>query len=74
MGDIVKQIGDGFTGIIEPMTQGIKTAFSHLIYADPAAAEPVLSDIAKVGLTVGGIGLAIGLVMGIFAFIKHLRG
>ena len=74
MGSIVQHIADGFTGIIEPLAQGIKTGFSHLIYADPSAAEPVLSDVAQVGLVVGGVGLAIGLVMGIFAFIRHLRG
>lgn len=72
MGDIIKHIGDGFTGLIEPLANGIKTGFSHLIYADPSAAEPVLSDVAQVGLVVGGAGLAIGIVMGIFAFIRHL--
>lgn len=74
MGQIVTSFTEGFTGMFEPLAQGIKTGFSHLIYADPAAAEPVLSDVAQVGLTLGGIGLAIGLVMGVFAFIRHLRG
>lgn len=74
MGEIITKFGEGFTGIIEPITSGIKTGFSHLIYADPSAAEPVLSDVAQVGLVVGGMGAAIALVLGIFAFIKHLRG
>ena len=74
MGQIVSAFASGFTGIIDPITTAIKTGFSNLLYADPTVAEPVLSDVAQVGLVLGGMGVCVGLVMGIFAFIKHLRG
>lgn len=73
MGTIITSFTEGFTGMIAPLAEGIKTGFSQLIYVDPSATTPVLSDIAQVGLALGGMGLAIGLVMGVFAFIKHLR-
>ena len=74
MGDIVKNFTDGFTGMIEPLADGIKTGFTHLIYQDPAAEVRVLSDVAQCGLILGGVALAVGLVMGVFALVKHLRG
>ena len=74
MGNIVTKFAEGFTGIIEPLAEGIKTGFTNLIYQDPAAATPVLSDVAQVGLVVGGMALAIGLIMGVFHFIRRIRG
>ena len=73
MGEIVKNFTDGFTGMLEPLAQGIKNGFSHLIYVDPSAEVRVLSDVAQVGLIVGGMALATGLVIGIFHLVRNLR-
>lgn len=74
MGDIVTTFASGFTGIITPLSTGIKTGFTNLIYVDPAAADPVLSAPAQVGLIVGGMAFAVSLVVGIFHAIRKLRG
>lgn len=74
MNQIVEAFASGFTGIVDPITTAIKTGFTNLIWQDPTAAERVLSDPAQVGLVLGGVGVCVGLVLGVFAFIKHLRG
>ena len=74
MDSIVTKFASGFTGMIQPLATGIKTGFSNLLYVDPAAEVKVLSDVAEVGLVMGGIALAVGLVMGVFHLIRKLRG
>lgn len=74
MDSIVSAFSKGFTGIIGDLAKGIKDGFTNLIYVDPEAASPVLSAPAQVGLVVGGIALAVGMITGIFGFIRHLRG
>jgi len=70
--DIITNFTDGFTSMIEPFANGIKTGFTHLLYADPAAEVKVLSDIAQVGLIVGGAACAIGFIYGLFRLVKGL--
>lgn len=72
MGDIVTKFGNGFKDIISPLAEGIKNGFSHLIYVDPTAEVKVLSDVAEVGLIVGGAGLAVGLIFGMFHLVRCL--
>ena len=74
MNEIVQHITDGFTGMIQPLAEGIKTGFTYLLYQDPTAEVKALSDVAQVGLVVGGIALAVGLVFGVFKMIRCLRG
>ena len=74
MNEIVTSFTSGFTGMIQPLAEGIKSGFTALIYQDPAAEVKALSDVAQVGLVVGGIALAVGLVFGVFKMIRHLRG
>ena len=74
MGNIVTKFSEGFTGMLEPLANGLKNGFSNLIYQDPTAEVRVLSDIAEVGLIVGGMALAIGIVMGIFHLVRRIRG
>ena len=74
MNSIITAFGQGFTGVIEHLTTGIKTGFSNLLYVDPAAEVKVLSDAAEVGLLLGGVALAVGFVFGVFHFIRKLRG
>ena len=72
MGDLIQAFGDGFTGMLEPMATGIKTGFTHLIYQDPAAESRVLSDLAQVGMLIGGAACAIGLIFGMFRMVRNL--
>lgn len=74
MDSIVTKFASGFTGILQPLANGLKTGFSNLIYVDPAADTKVLSDIAEVGLIVGGMALAVGIMMGIFHLVRHIKG
>ena len=72
--DLIKKFGEGFEEMIEPLTGAIKTGFSNLIYVDPNAQVKVLSDVAEVGVIVGGAMLAVGFVFGIFKLARHLMG
>ena len=72
MGNIVTKFGEGFTSMLGPLAEGLKTGFSNLIYVDPTATEKVLSDFAEVGLVVGGAMLAVGIGMGIFNLVRSL--
>lgn len=74
MDSIVSTFSKGFTGIIGDLAKGIKDGFTALLYVDPMAENPVLSAPAQVGLVIGGIALAVGLITGIFGFIRRLRG
>lgn len=74
MGSIVTKFAEGFTGMLQPLAEGIKTGFSNLIYVDPAAEVKVLSDVAEVGLVIGGMALAAGIIMGIFHLVRKLKG
>ena len=74
MDSIVTKFGNGFKGIIAPLAEGIKNGFSNLIYVDPTAEVKVLSDVAEVGLIVGGACLAVGLVFGMFHLVRGLMG
>ena len=71
MGDMIKTMFSSFTDVIEGLGNGIKVAFTTLIYEDPNAAEKVLSDPAQFAFIVGGAGLAIGVVFGLFRLIKR---
>ena len=74
MEGIVQKFASGFTGILEPLAPGLKNGFSNLVYVDPTAEVKVLSDVAEVGLIVGGMALAVGIVMGIFHLVRRIKG
>ena len=72
MGELITHFGEGFTGMIEPLANGIKTGFTHLLYQDPAAEVLVLSDLAQVGMIIAGAGFSIGLIVGCAALVRNL--
>ena len=74
MGAIVSKFAEGLTGMLKPLAEGFKDGFSNLIYVDPTAEVKVLSDVAEVGLVIGGMALACGIVMGIFHLVRNLKG
>ena len=74
MGDMVTTIFSTFTEVIEGLGNGIKTAFTTILWQDPEASTKVLSDPVKFALVCGGIALASGLVMGAFRFARNRKG
>ena len=63
-----------FSGVNDAITglgTAIKDMFMHLLYVDPAASTPVLSDFAKFSFLFMGVSLAFGL--GYF-IIRKIRG
>lgn len=74
MGDIVTTIFSTFNEVIAGLGNGIKTAFTTILWQDPEASTKVLSDPVKFGMICGGIALATGLVMGAFRFARNRRG
>ena len=71
MSDLVEEIFSSFSTVIENLASGLKTAFGHLIYVDPAAADPVFSPLVLFLFTMLGIGLASGILYKIFSLIKR---
>lgn len=71
MGEIVTTIFSSFTDVIGFMSDGIKTAFMNILYADPNAAEKVISDPVKFFMVLLGMGMAGGLVFGAFKLIRR---
>lgn len=70
MGEMVKKIFTSFTDVITNLSSGLKSAFTNIIYEDPAAAEKVLSAPVEFVLIFAGVSLAVGLVFGAFKLIK----
>ena len=40
MTDLITEIFSSFTAVITGLADGIKEAFSHILYADPSASPP----------------------------------
>ncbi len=70
MGEMVKKIFTSFTDVITNLSSGLKSAFTNIIYEDPAATEKVLSAPVEFVLIFAGVSLAVGLVFGAFKLIK----
>lgn len=73
MGEMVSTIFSSFTDVISGLSNGIKTAFVNILYQDPDASEKVISDPVKFALIFAGVGLASGLVMGAFRWIRNRK-
>ena len=67
---MVKKIFTSFTDVITNLSSGLKSAFTNIIYEDPAATEKVLSAPVEFVLIFAGVSLAVGLVYGAFKLIK----
>lgn len=69
--DFVNQMFSGFTDTIKGIANGLKMAFENIIYVDPSASEKVLSDFAKFGFIMIGVGLATGIT---YTIVRKIRG
>ena len=72
--ELVGTIFDSFGTVIDGLSTGLKTAFTNLIYVDPAATDPAFSPLVIFAFTVGGIGLATGVLYKTFGMIRARRG
>ena len=70
MGEIITSITSSFSEVIQAFTSGIRDAFTGLIYETSASGEQVLSDFAKFGFVMMGLGAAVGIV---FFIVKLIR-
>lgn len=71
MSELISEIFSSFSTVIEGLASGLKTAFGHLIYVDPAATDPVFSPLVLFLFTMLGLGLATGILYKIFGLIKR---
>lgn len=75
MSELITAIFTTFTSVIQGLSSGLKTAFSQLLYVDPAAENPVFSPMVLFIFTLAGFGLATGILYKMFGLIKsHRRG
>lgn len=70
MGDIVSTIFGSVNEVIDGFVEGIRTAFTNLIWEDPDATEKVLSDFAQFGLVFLGISIAVGIAYTIIRMVR----
>lgn len=71
MSDLITTLFSGFTETIKGLGSGIKEAFMNVLYVDPTATNPVISDVAKFGFLVAGLSMAVGLVYGAVRLIRR---
>ena len=71
MSQLVGSLFESFKMVVGSLSEGIKTGFNNLIYVDPSAADPVFSPLVEFLFTVGGIGLGVGILFGIFGLVKR---
>ncbi|HBF15452.1 MAG TPA: hypothetical protein DDW30_07210 [Clostridiales bacterium] len=75
MSELVQAIFATFTTVIQGLAGGLKTAFSQLLYVDPAAENPVFSPMVLFIFTMAGLGLAAGILYKMFGLIQaHRKG
>lgn len=68
---LIEEIFSSFSTVIDGISDGIKTAFTNLIYVDSAASDPVFSPLVIFLFTMAGIALATGILYAIFGLIKR---
>lgn len=71
MGDLVTEIFNSFSTVIEGLSNGLKTAFTNLIYTDSTATT--FSPLVLFIFTMAGVALAAGILYKIFGMIQAKR-
>ena len=61
----------GITALVTDIPNALKQGFTNLIYEDPAASTPVLSNFATFGLVFAGIALGAGLLYLVVNMIRR---
>lgn len=70
MTDLIQEIFTSFTAVITGLADGIKLAFSHILYVDPLASDLVFSPMIIFLMVFGGLALAMGLFWKLFGIIR----
>lgn len=71
MSGLISEIFASFTTVIQGIAEGLKTAFSNLLYVDPAVDNPAFSPLVLFLFTILGLGLATGIIYKVFGLIKR---
>lgn len=71
MSELITTLFSSFTTAITNMGTAIKDAFLNILYVDPSASQPVVSELAKFGFLTAGVAMAIGLVYGAVRLIRR---
>ena len=71
MGELITTMFQGFTSIIPAIMGALKDGFEELIYVDPSATTPVISNFAKFGFLMAGLGLGLGLTYFVVNLIRR---
>lgn len=74
MSELITELFSSFTTVIEGLASGIKSAFTNLLYVNPAAENPQFSPIVLFIFTMAGLGLATGILYKIFGLIRARKG
>ncbi len=71
MSELITTLFSSFTEAMKGMGDGIKNAFLNILYVDPSATQPVISEFAKFGFLTAGLAMAIGLIYGAVRLIRR---
>lgn len=71
MSELITTLFSAFTTTLTSMASGIKDSFLNILYVDPSAASPVISEFAKFGFLMVGLSMAVGLVYGAVRLIRR---
>ena len=74
MYELITEIFTSFSEVIKGLSDGIKDAFTNLIYVDPNVTDPQFSPIVLFIFTMAGLGLATGILYKIFGMIRARKG
>ena len=74
MSDLITELFSSFSTVIGGLADGIKGAFTNLLYVDPNATDPQFSPIVLFIFTMAGLGLASGILYKIFGLIRARKG
>ena len=72
MSQLITEIFSSFSTVIEGLADGLKTAFTHLIYTNGTSGD--FSPLVLFIFTMAGLGLATGILYKIFGMVRRRRG
>lgn len=72
MSELITEIFSSFTTVITGLADGLKSAFTNLIYANGSSGT--FSPLVLFIFTMAGLGLATGILYKIFGMVRRRRG
>lgn len=68
---IINAFTSGIQALVSEIPSALKDGFTNLIYEDPTATNPTLSNFAQFGLVFAGIALGAGLLYLVVNIIRR---